>query len=264
MFAVPSSASETRLGSPASTAGRKKPFPIPATAASSDDHGGRARERQRREHGQAAEVGADHQPLAREPVDERAEQQPDEDRGQDVGDQQLAHPPARVGAVVDVDLERDHRQPVAERPSRRSRRRAAGSACFPAAQYDFGTRAAPRRHPKGRGCGRSTGPHPPGRKQRAMWQSYTPDGRPPDPPPKRRSAGSRAAFRAGASRRAPSRRSGRRSALHSTATAASLEAWIAEHVAALEAADGVSAPARGRFRYRGGDGREGLLRRARR
>ena len=54
--------------------------------------------------------------------------------GQDVRDQQLADPPARVRAVVDVDLERDDGEPVADLRSRTSPRRAGGSDCSRATQ----------------------------------------------------------------------------------------------------------------------------------
>ena len=57
---------------------------------------------------------ADHQALAREPVDERAGEQPDHDRGQDVRDQERADPRPGVGAVLDVDRERDEREPGSE------------------------------------------------------------------------------------------------------------------------------------------------------
>ena len=68
-------------------------------------------ERQRGEHGQATEIRSDHQALAREAIDERAEEEPDRDRRHDVRRQQSAHPPARVRAVVDLDLQREQRQP---------------------------------------------------------------------------------------------------------------------------------------------------------
>ena len=82
-------------------------------------HGG-MRERQDGEDGQPAEIGADHQPFAREAVDDRPEQEAEEDRRQHVGDEQRPDPPAGLRPVVDVDLERDDREPVAD--PRRERR----------------------------------------------------------------------------------------------------------------------------------------------
>src|SRR5205814_8863200 len=53
------------------------------------------------------------------------EEDAQEDRGQDVHDEQRPDPPARVGPVVDVHLERDQREPVAEaRPERRQEEQA--------------------------------------------------------------------------------------------------------------------------------------------
>jgi hypothetical protein len=71
-------------------------------------------EGQRGEDGEPAEVRADHQPLAREAVDKRAEHEPEDDRRQDVDDEQRSHPPARVRPVVDIDLQRDDGEPVAD------------------------------------------------------------------------------------------------------------------------------------------------------
>ena len=82
---------------------------------SEDDDLPRAdREGEQDEHGAAREVGADQNPLAGEPVDERAEQEADRDPGQEVGDQQRADPDGRAGSVLDVDHERDHGDPGAE------------------------------------------------------------------------------------------------------------------------------------------------------
>ncbi len=80
----------------------------------------RAGEREEEEHCQPPDVGGDHQPFPREPVDDGAEQEPDEDRRKNVRDQELPDPPGGVGPIVDVDLEGDDRQPVAD-PGRRGR-----------------------------------------------------------------------------------------------------------------------------------------------
>ncbi len=85
--------SATRFGSPASTAGRKN-----AVADPGDERRARRSRRPSCANGSAtnttsaAEVGADHQPLAREAVDERPEQQPEDDGRQDVRDEQGARP----------------------------------------------------------------------------------------------------------------------------------------------------------------------------
>ena len=79
-----------------------------------DDLARARRERQRGEDAEPGEIGGDHQPAAREAVDERAEDEPDGDRRQEVGDQERAHPSARMGAVVDVDRQRDEGEPRAE------------------------------------------------------------------------------------------------------------------------------------------------------
>ena len=128
-LASASSSSSTRFGSPARTAGRKNPLPMPATTASADDlQRGCATNGERAEHDEPAEIRGDHQALAGEPVDERAEQQPDRDRREDVGDQHGADPPAGVvRADVEVRRERDQREPVADPRAERSRRRGGGS-----------------------------------------------------------------------------------------------------------------------------------------
>ena len=53
-----------------------------------DDLARRDREREQDEDDQTDDVGADEQPLPREAVDERTEQEPDGDRRQEIGDQQ--------------------------------------------------------------------------------------------------------------------------------------------------------------------------------
>ena len=111
----------TRFGSPAYAAGPGEPGGDAGDERERDDLPRADGEDEEDERAQADEVGADQQPLAREPVDERAEQQPDRDRRQEVGDQQRADPHARVRAVPDVDAERDHRD---ERPEAGDERRA--------------------------------------------------------------------------------------------------------------------------------------------
>ena len=101
-LALTSSSSGTRFGIAAFAAGRKNPVAMPATAASADDRGRALDERQRREHAEADEVGADHEPAPRQPVDERAEQKPDDDDREEVGDEERRDPDARVRHVVDL------------------------------------------------------------------------------------------------------------------------------------------------------------------
>ena len=75
---------------------------MPETPASATIAAGLSTNGKRREHAEADEVGDDHQPAAREPVDERAEQEADHDDREEVGDQQRRDPDARVlSAVVD-------------------------------------------------------------------------------------------------------------------------------------------------------------------
>ena len=113
-FASGRSSSLTRFGTPARTAGRKNALPIPATSASADDRLRVVDERQRGEHGQAAEIRHDHQALPRQAIDERAEQEADSDRRHDVRGEEGADPPARVRAVVHLDLQGEQRQPGAD------------------------------------------------------------------------------------------------------------------------------------------------------
>ena len=79
-----------------------------------DDRGRARREGERDEDGEAHEVGADHQPLPLQPVDQGAEEEPDRDGRQEVRDQQPAHPRRRPREVVDVDRERDRGEPGAD------------------------------------------------------------------------------------------------------------------------------------------------------
>ena len=102
-LALASSSSETRFGMAAFAAGMKNPVATPATAASTMIALGLLDERQRREDAEAHEVGADHQPAAGEPVDERPEQEPDRDDRQEVGDEERRDPHARSGQVADLE-----------------------------------------------------------------------------------------------------------------------------------------------------------------
>jgi len=102
------------LGTPATTAGRKNAFPTPATTDSATiavalPANGSAQKTTSRPTSEAI-----YQRLAGEPIDERAEEQAEEDRWEQVRYQQRSDPPARVRAVVHVDLKCDERDPVAE------------------------------------------------------------------------------------------------------------------------------------------------------
>jgi hypothetical protein len=94
-----------------------------------DDRDRLVREREQREDDGSGEVGADHQPPARDPVDERPEQQADREHGQELDDQERRDPLPRAGAVPDVDRQRDRgdagAEPRAERrkPQQREARR---------------------------------------------------------------------------------------------------------------------------------------------
>ncbi len=72
-----------------------------------DDRDRRFGEGQGAEDREADEVGADHQPPAREPVDERTEGDAENDDRQELRDQERAHPRVRARAVEDVDRQRD-------------------------------------------------------------------------------------------------------------------------------------------------------------
>ena len=85
-----------------------------------DDGGGIRRERQRDEHADAQSVGRDHQRAALEPVEQRPEQEPDDDRRQELDDEHRTDPEPGVRPVLDVDRERDRRQ---QRPGTRAERR---------------------------------------------------------------------------------------------------------------------------------------------
>ena len=83
-------------------------------------------------------------PPPREPVDERAEQQADRDRRQEVGDQQRADPAPRAGPVVDVD--RRARSSASQRPEPGAERREEEA---PEARVRRSSPAARRRCPAG-------------------------------------------------------------------------------------------------------------------
>ena len=90
-----------------------------------DDRAGTARERQREEDRGAEHVGADHEVAPRQPVEERAEREADDDGRQVGDDEDGADPEARVRPVLDVDRERDRRQKGADRrPEGRDRQQA--------------------------------------------------------------------------------------------------------------------------------------------
>ena len=79
-----------------------------------DDRGCVRGEGQDAEHAEADEIGADQQGAAGETVDERGRDQSDEQRRQDVGDQQRAHPHRRMGPHEHVDLQCDEGEPGSE------------------------------------------------------------------------------------------------------------------------------------------------------
>ena len=87
-FARGRSSPETRFGSPAYAAGRREAGGDAGDERERDDLARRDREGEQHEDGQPHDVGADEQPLPREAVDERPEQEADRDRRQEVGDQQ--------------------------------------------------------------------------------------------------------------------------------------------------------------------------------
>ena len=99
-LAFASSSSGTRFGIAAFAAGKKKPVATPVTPASTTSAVRAVDERQRREHAEAHEIGRDHQPTAREPVDERAEQEADDDDRQEVRDEEGGDPDARFRQIA--------------------------------------------------------------------------------------------------------------------------------------------------------------------
>ena len=71
------------------------------------------------------DTGADHEVAPRQPVEERAEREADDDGRQVGDDEDGADPEARVRPVLDVDRERDRRQKGADRrPEGRDRQQA--------------------------------------------------------------------------------------------------------------------------------------------
>ena len=125
------SSSVTRFGSPAHTAGRKKPVAMPFTAATATMALGSSTNGMSDERRRPHEVRDDHQPLAREPVDERAEREPDQDDREEVGDQERRQPPPGARLVVDVHREGERREIGADRRAGR-RPEQQGEASVPA------------------------------------------------------------------------------------------------------------------------------------
>ena len=97
-FAFGSSSSGTRFGRPALAAGMKNPVAMPATAARATIAAGLSTNGSAAKTPKRDEVGGDHQPASRQPVDERAEQEPDDDDREEVGDQERSDPDARFRA----------------------------------------------------------------------------------------------------------------------------------------------------------------------
>ena len=83
---------------------------MPETAGERDEHADPVDEGQGGEHAEADEVGRDHEPTPRQPVDERAEQQADDDDRQEVRDEESRHPGAGPRRVVDLQRQRDGRE----------------------------------------------------------------------------------------------------------------------------------------------------------
>ena len=86
----------------------------PGDRSQHDDLGRALRKRERAEDEEANDVRGDHHAAPREAVDERAHREAEHDRGQEVGDQQRAHPGAGARPVPDVDRQRDEREPGAQ------------------------------------------------------------------------------------------------------------------------------------------------------
>src|SRR4029077_18542951 len=91
------------------------------------------------------EIGADHEELARAAVDEWAEHEAEDDRRQDVRDEPRADPPTRGRPIVDVDLERDDGEPVAD--TRRERRQEEQPELPVAEQRESGDQTPGQRRP---------------------------------------------------------------------------------------------------------------------
>jgi len=111
-FAVASRVSRHEVREPGEHRRPEEGVPDPGERREQDDGRRGVRERQRHEDPEPQEVRTDHERLPRELVDERPREQPEEHGRQDVRDQKRADPPTRVRAIVDVDLQRDHREPV--------------------------------------------------------------------------------------------------------------------------------------------------------
>ena len=113
-FAVASRSSEHEVRQPGEHGRPEERVPDPGERREDDDRRRRARERQRDEDAEPQTSEPIISPLRESRSTSGPTSRPEEDGRQDVRDQQRADPPARVRAVVDVDLERDHREPVAD------------------------------------------------------------------------------------------------------------------------------------------------------
>jgi hypothetical protein len=113
-FAFASSSSGTRFGI-AGIGGREEEARGDSRHRREHDEACRAvDERKCREDAKTSEIGDDHQPAAREPVDERTEQEPDEDDRQEVGDEERRDPLPGLRQLLDLKHESDGREIGAE------------------------------------------------------------------------------------------------------------------------------------------------------
>ena len=78
----------------------------------------------------AAEVGEDHHPLARPPVDQRADRDAEDHARDELAEEQDAHPPGRARLVVDRDPNGEERRPGAERRDQPREQEIAEAAVF--------------------------------------------------------------------------------------------------------------------------------------
>ena len=101
-----------------------------------DDLGCALGKRERTEDEEADEVRGDHHAAPRQAVDERAGREAEHDRGEEVGDQQRAHPGAGPCPVPDVDRQRDEGEPCAQPRAERGEKEQA-QATDPAEQVDL-------------------------------------------------------------------------------------------------------------------------------
>ena len=85
-----------------------------AQAREHDDPDGPVHERQCDEDERAHPVRRDHQATPLEPVEERADDEADDDRREEDRDEERGDPRARVRAVVDLDRQRNGREPGAQ------------------------------------------------------------------------------------------------------------------------------------------------------